>query len=150
MVGMTDLKAILNDPTREAVVGDLTKLANETVSNQSGATGIALKSAVGAAKRVNADALSKGINQLLPSIVEELNPHWDKYQNGDSQEGFGAYLAANEDEVTDSVLKIGDSFADRAPAGVGKVYSSLRGKVGKIVAPVLPEFGDVIERHAKG
>ncbi|MCQ4619188.1 hypothetical protein KBX10_08885 [Corynebacterium sp. CCUG 59401] len=147
---MSDLKAILNDPTRDAVVGDLTNLANETVSNQSGVTGMAIKGAVGAATRVDDDALRKGINQLLPNIVEELTPHWDKYQSGSDKESFGAYLAANEDEVTDSVLKIGDSFADRAPAAVGKVYSSLRGKVGKIVAPVLPEFGDIVERHAKG
>lgn len=147
---MSDLKAILNDPTRDAVVGDLTNLANETVSNQSGVTGMAIKGAVGAATRVDDDALRKGINQLLPNIVEELTPHWDKYQSGGDKDSFGAYLAANEDEVTDSVLKIGDSFADRAPAAVGKVYSSLRGKVGKIVAPVLPEFGDIVERHAKG
>ena len=35
------------------------------------------------------------------------------------------------------------------PAAAQKVYSSLRGKAGKIIAPALPEFGDIIERHAK-
>lgn len=148
MVRVTDLKSLLNDSTRSAVVADLTKLADTTISNQSGLTGMALKSAVGAAKKADADALSKGINQLMPSIVEELTPHWESYE-GSGTGSFGAHLADNEDSVTESVLKIGDSFADRAPGPVQKVYSSMRGKVGKIVAPALPEFGDIIERHAK-
>lgn len=145
---MTDLNSLLNSPTRTEVVADLTRLADTTVSNQSGLTGMALKSAIGAAKKADADALSKGINQLLPSVVEELTPHWSEYE-GSGKDSFGAYLADNEESVTESVLKIGDSFAGRAPAPVQKVYSSMRGKVGKIVAPALPEFGDIIERHAK-
>lgn len=147
IVHVTDLNSLLNAPTRTEVVADLTKLADTTIANQSGLTGMALKSALGAAKKADADALSKGINQLMPSIVEELTPHWESYEG--SGTGFGAHLADNEDSVTESVLKIGDSFADRAPAPVQKVYSSMRGKVGKIVAPALPEFGDIIERHAK-
>ena len=68
MVRVTDLKSLLNDSTRSAVVADLTTLADTTISNQSGLTGMALKSAVGAAKKADADALSKGINQLLSLI----------------------------------------------------------------------------------
>lgn len=148
IVHVTDLNSLLNASTRTEVVADLTELANRTISSQSGLTGMALKSAVGAAKKADGDALRKGVNQLIPSIVEELNPHWEAYQ-GSGEDSFGAHLADNEDSVTESVLKIGDSFADRAPAPVQKVYSSMRGKVGKIVAPALPEFGDIIERHAK-
>lgn len=148
MVRVTDLNSLLNAPTRTEVVADLTKLADTTIANQSGLTGMALKSAVGAAKKADADALTKGINQLMPSIVEELTPHWEAYE-GSGTDSFGAHLADNEDSVTESVLKIGDNFADRAPGPVQKVYSSMRGKVGKIIAPALPEFGDIIERHAK-
>lgn len=64
---MSDLKAILNDPTRDAVVGDLTNLANETVSNQSGVTGMAIKGAVGAATRVDDDALRKASTSSCPT-----------------------------------------------------------------------------------
>ena len=148
MVRVTDLNSLLNSPTRTEVVADLTELAEKTIANQSGLTGMALKSAVGAAKKADADALSKGINQLMPSIVEELKPHWEAYE-ASGKDSFGAHLADNEDSVTESVLKIGDSFADRAPAPVQKVYSSMRGKVAKIVAPALPDFGNIIERHAQ-
>lgn len=148
MVRVTDLKSLLNSPVREAVVGDLTGLADSTISNQSGLTGMALKPVVAAAKRADADALRKGIDQVLPSIVEELEPHWSAYA-GSGQDNFGRYLAEHEDSVVDSVLKVGDSYIDRAPEGVKKLYPTMRGKAGKLVAPVLPEFGEIIERHAK-
>lgn len=145
---MTELNSLLNDPTRGQVVTDLTELAEKTISNQSGLTGMALKSAIAAAKKADENALNTGINQLLPSVLEELNPHWAAYENSGA-DNFGAYLADNEEKVTESVLKIGDSFTDRAPAAAQKVYSSMRGKIGGIIAPALPEFGEIIERHTK-
>ena len=39
--------------------------------------------------------------------------------------------------------------ADKAPAAVGKVYSSMRGKIAGIVTPALPELGEVLEEHAQ-
>lgn len=145
---MTDLTSLLDSPTRGNVTDDLVALAEKTIANQSGLTGMALKSAIAAAKKADDNALHTGINQLLPSVVGELKPYWSEYE-GSEASGFGTYLADNEDKVTDSVLKIGDSFADRAPAPAQKIYSSMRGKIGGIIAPALPEFGEIIERHAK-
>ena len=146
---MTDLNSLLEGPVREKVVASLVALAEKTTDNLSGLTGMAVKSALAAAKKADADALTKGIQQVLPSIVKELNPHWATYKGDAGQNDFGAYLAAHKDEVTDSVLKIGDAFADKAPAAVGKVYSSMRGKIAGIVTPALPELGEVLEEHAQ-
>lgn len=145
---VTDLSKLLTDPTRQAVVADLAELADTTVSNQSGLTGMALKSAVAAGKRADADAIHKGINQLLPRMVEELKPYYAAYENSGDND-FGAYLASREDEVVQSFLTVGDDFAQKAPAPIQKVYSSLRGKAGKIVAPALPGFGRIVEKHAQ-
>ena len=146
---MTDLNSLLEGPVREQAVNELVALVDKTAANLSGLTGMAVKSALGAAKKADADALSKGVDQLLPSIVKELNPHWSAFKGGASENSFGAYLAAHEDEVADSVLKVGDAFADKAPGPVGKVYSSMRGKVAGIVAPALPELGQIVEKHAQ-
>lgn len=143
---MSDLNSLLKDPTRGHVTDELTTLAEKTIANQSGLTGMALKSAIAAAKKADENALPTGINQLLPQVVEELKPYWSEYK-GSGANSFGDYLADNEEKVTDSVLKIGDSFTDRAPAPAQKVYSSMRGKIGGIIAPALPEFGAIIERH---
>lgn len=143
---MTDLKRLLKDPTRGHVTDELVALAQKTIDNQSGLTGMALKSAVAAAKKVDNNAVHTGVDQLLPNVIEELEPYWSEYK-GSGADSFGGYLADNEEKVTDSVMKIGDSFSGRAPAPAQKVYSSMRGKIGGIIAPALPEFGAIIERH---
>lgn len=145
---MSDLTKLLDDTTRPTVINDLADLANRTIESQSGLTGMAIKSAVAGIKKANADAISKSVDRALPSIIESLTPYWNEY-NPETSAGFGNYLASREEDVTRDVLSLGDRFAQQGPAAVQKVYSSLRGKAGKIIAPVLPEFGEIIERHAK-
>ena len=144
---MTDLSQLLSATNRPQVVQELTSLIDATVARQSGLTGMALKSAVAAGKKADADAVSKGVNKFLPQIVEELSPYWSAYQASD-QQGFGDFLAGREDEVVKAILDAGDQQADSMPGPVKKVYSTLRGKAAKIVSPALPEFGEIVERFA--
>ena len=144
---MTDLSQLLSAANRPQVVQELTSLIDATVARQSGLTGMALKSAVAAGKKADADAVSKGVNKFLPQIVEELSPYWSAYQASD-QQGFGDFLAGREDEVVKAILDAGDQQADSMPGPVKKVYSTLRGKAAKIVGPALPEFGEIVERFA--
>ncbi|MDY5785559.1 MULTISPECIES: DUF6918 family protein [unclassified Corynebacterium] len=145
---MSDLNALLTDTTRPTVVAELTQLADRTVANQSGLTGMALKSAVGAAKKADGEAVSKGINKFLPQLVEELTPFWNDYNSAESA-GFGNFLASRETELSDRILAVGDSLSGQGPAAIQKVYSALRGKLSSIIGPTLPELGDIIERNAR-
>ena len=144
---MTDLSNLLDSANRPKVVEEISKLIDDTVANQSGLTGMALKSAVAAGKKADADAISKGVNKFLPQIVDELNPYWNAFNASDEQ-NFGQFLSAREDEVVKSMLDAGDSAVDSMPGPVKKVYSTLRGKAAKIVGPALPEFGRIVERFA--
>lgn len=144
---MTDLSQLLDAAKRPQVVQELASLVDSTVSRQSGLTGMALKSAVAAGKRADADAIAKGVNKFLPQIVEELGPHWSAYQ-ASGQQGFGEFLSGREDEVVKAMLEAGDKQVDSMPGPVKKVYSTLRGKAAKIVGPALPEFGRIVERFA--
>ena len=112
-----------------------------------GLTGMALKSALAAGKKADSDVVSKGINAVLPQIVDELSPYWSAYQASD-QQGFGEFLAGREDEVIKAMLDAGDKQVDSLPGPVQKVYSSLRGKATDIAGPALPELGDIVERFA--
>lgn len=145
---MTNLNALLEGDTRQTVVAELAELIDKTVSNQSGLTGMALKSAVAAGKKADADAIPKGVNRVLPQIAEELAPFWSGYKSSDTQ-GFGSYLVSREGEVVDAMLGAADKATSDMPSAMQKAYSTLRGKAGKIVSPALPELGDIIERHAK-
>lgn len=145
---VTDLSSLLEQPTRGAVVADLTELVDATVANQSGLTGMALKSAVAAGKRSDADAISKGIDQMLPHLRTAIEPYWTDYQSNSGSGDFGAYLADHEDDVVASILSVGDSFTVKAPAPIQAAYSSLRGRAGKIVGPALGDAGRIVEKHA--
>lgn len=57
---MSSLNDLLG-PQREAVVADLSALVENTVSNQSGISGMALKGLVSAAKKVDAQIVPKGL-----------------------------------------------------------------------------------------
>lgn len=145
---MSKLDALLEGDTRQTVVTELAELIDKTVSNQSGLTGMALKSAVAAGKKADADAIPKGVNRMLPQITEELAPFWSGYESSGTQ-GFGSYLVSREGEVVEAMLGAADKATSDMPSAIQKAYSSLRGKAGKIVSPALPELGDIIERHAK-
>lgn len=144
---MSDLSKLLESTVRPTVVSELTDLVNRTIDAQSGLTGMAIKSAISAAKKADAEVLPKNINRFLPNIIDALDPYWKDYNAADSA-GFGNYLASRSDDVTSDILALGDGLAEKGPGAVQKIYSSLRGKAGKIITPALPELGNIVEQHA--
>ncbi|OFT84252.1 hypothetical protein [Corynebacterium sp. HMSC29G08] len=145
---MTDLNNLLTEANRANVVADIARLVDNVVANQSGLTGMALKSAVAAGKKADADAIPKGVNRFLPQIVSELEPLFQDYLSAGAG-SFGAFLGTRESDVVEKILAAADGATGEMPSAVQKVYSTLRGKAGKIISPALPELGDIIERYAK-
>ena len=144
---MTSLQDLLNTK-REVVVTDLAALIDASVESSSGISGMALKGALGAAKKVNADIVQKATNKLLPEILSTLDPYWSNYQANGST-GFGAYLDANSENVVNDVLAVVDRNAEKVNnSAVQKAYSTLRSKANKLVAPHIAALGDLLERHA--
>ena len=76
---MTDLSKLLGDAVRPNLVNDLSGLVELTAGNQSGLTGMAIKSALAAGKKADADAVTKGITRFLPLLIEALQPFWERY-----------------------------------------------------------------------
>lgn len=122
-------------------------MVDNTVSEQSGITGMAIKGAVAAAKKVDADIVSKGINRALPDLLGEMESYWQEFETS-PQENFGTYLAGNDKEVADSILGVADRNADQVnnPALV-KTYNSLRSKIAKIIEPQIPELARILQKH---
>lgn len=147
---MTDLSKLLGDAVRPNLVNDLSGLVELTAGKQSGLTGMAIKSALAAGKKADAEAVPKGINRFLPQIIEALQPFWERYTSSEADgatNGFGDFLNSREGDVVESLLTAADKSTDEMPTAVQKAYSSVRGKAGKIVGPALPELGSIIERY---
>lgn len=143
---MSNLQNLLETP-RPAVVADVEQLVNTTVSSQKGITGIALKGAVATAQKLDAQIVNKGINKMLPELVEALSPQWEAFQTS-GETDFGVYLEGRQDEVADSILVVADRNAEaiNVPA-LAKAYKALRGKAAGIVKPQIPAIGNIIQKH---
>ena len=144
---MTDFSQLLTTGKREAVVADLAAFADATVAKQSGITGTAIKAAVAAARKVDANIVSKGVNRMLPDVLGDLQPHWQAYQD-EGATAFGAFLAGRSAQVVDSLMAIADRNAESITvAPLAKAYNGLRGKAAKVIEPEVPELGRILQKH---
>lgn len=144
---MVELTRVLNEDRFPTLVEDMSVLVDDAISQQSGITGMAIKGTVGAAKKVNAQIVSKGLRRILPDLVRELAPHWTEFESS-GQADFGDFLSQRSDQVTDSILKTADQHAQSLNnSTLQKAYGSMRGKGAKIIAPYVPQLGAVLQRN---
>ena len=123
---MAHLSELMSGPQRTAVISDCGELVERVVAKQSGITGMALKGAVAAAKKVDSAIITKALGRVLPDVLDAMDPHWQEFENS-SEQDFG-------------------SFLEPAPA-LSKPYNSLRGKASKFLTPAVPDFGRVLQKH---
>ena len=144
---MAHLSELMSGPQRTAVVSDCGELVEGVVAKQSGITGMALKGAVAAAKKVDAAIITKALDRVLPDVLDALDPHWQDFASNPEQD-FGSFLAPRSAEVSDSIMLVADKHAEQinSPA-LSKPYNSLRGKASKFLTPAVPDFGRVLQQH---
>ena len=144
---MAHLSELMSGPQRTAVVNDCGELVEGVVAKQSGITGMALKGAVAAAKKVDAAIITKALNHVLPDVLDALDPHWQDFASNPEQD-FGSFLESRSAEVSDAIMSVADKHAEQinSPA-LSKPYNSLRGKASKFLTPAVPDFGRVLQKH---
>ncbi|MDO5032184.1 hypothetical protein [Corynebacterium sp.] len=144
---MSSLSQLLEPTRRPAVVADLRVAAEQAVSSQSGITGMALKGAVAAATKIDAEIIAKALHRMLPEILNELESYWQEFEATEPTD-FGAFLAGRGTEVTESLMKVADRNAEQVNnAALSKTYSTLRGKASKVVEPQIPKLGRILQKH---
>ncbi|BAU94269.1 hypothetical protein N24_0007 [Corynebacterium suranareeae] len=147
---MTSLKDLLVSTNFDAAVKDMSAFIEETVSKQSGITGIALKGAMAAATKVDSDIVTKGSRRLLPEMADSLDGLWQDYKANGGATDFGAHLEANSSSALDAILNVADRNANNINVpGLDKVYKGVRGKAAKVIEQELPKIGQLIEKHAQ-
>lgn len=147
MVSMSNLSQLLEPQVRPALINELSEFIQQTVSEQSGISGMAIKGAVSTATRVNADIIPKGINQILPDMLGDLEPRWTEFEKAGAAD-FGAFLNKDSAQVADAVMSTADRHAERINvAPLAKAYKSLRNKGAKIVEGKVPELGRILQSH---
>jgi hypothetical protein len=88
------------------------------------------------------------LNDLLPQIVDKLEPFWADFNASGGSE-FGDYLAKHGEEVSQALLSVTDAIAaiSKRPVIV-KAYNTVRGGAAKHVEVALPRLGSLVLKYA--
>jgi uncharacterized protein DUF6918 len=145
------LKASLLDSDRRGqVVTDLVDFVDREVAGKSGLSGGFIKTGYAAVKKVRPGIIRHAVDSMLDEFTAALEPYWSAYRAQPTPGGFGAYLAARPQEVSQALLAVTDRRAERSSRGsVTSVYQRLRPKGQDNVIDALPRLGDLVERHAR-
>jgi hypothetical protein len=152
------LKAGLLDADRRGgVVTDLQALVDQEVAGKSGLSGGLVKAGYAAVKKVKPGIIRGAIDSLLEDFVAALEPYWAAYLAADRAavpgqpaSGFGAFLAARPQEVSQALLAVTDRRVERSSrAAITSVYAKMRPRGQENVIEALPRLGDLVERHAR-
>lgn len=142
---MSFTEQILEPSRRPQVVAAIAGVIESTVEQQSGLSGMAIKTAFNSAKKAKPGAVEKATDKMLPELADALAPFWE----AKGTQNFGAYLGANSSVAADKLLAVADANAAKAdnPA-MQKMYQGLRGKAKGIVEQALPKLGAAIAPFA--
>ena len=109
---MAHLSELMSAPQRTAVISDCGELVEGVVAKQSGITGMALKGALAAAKKVDSAIVTKALGRVLPDVLDILDPHWQEFANSTEQD-FGSFLEPRSGEVSDAIMSVADKHAEQ-------------------------------------
>ncbi|RMI30901.1 DUF6918 family protein [Nocardia stercoris] len=142
-------ESLLDDTKRAAFLSDAQEVLEAEVSDKGGASGLALKGGLAAAKKVSPTIISEALASFSPKFLEQLQPYWTEFQASGSG-SFADLLVSKSDEVAESLLAITDARAESSsrPA-LKKAYSALRSSAKKHVEEALPRVGDLVQKHAQ-
>ncbi len=143
------LREILLAPgTAPKVLDDCQTLIDQEVADKSGVSGAAIKLAYKTATSFAPGYFRKTLEDMLPQIVDKLEPYWADFSTSGSSE-FGDYLHKRGQEVTEDLLSLTDEIAavSKRPVII-KAYRAVRGSASKNVQAALPRVGDLVMKYA--
>ncbi len=139
---------LLAPETRPQVIDDCLELIDQEVANSSGVSGTAVKVAYKTVSAVASGYLRKTIKNLLPELVQQLQPYWTEFTTSGGAD-FGDFLAKRGDEVSESLLTVSDDHAARSDRPVViKTYQTVRNSAGKHIVAALPQVGTLVQKYA--
>lgn len=137
---MTTLAEILLAPERRGrIAASIAGWIERHVQDGEGLKGFAMKAGLSALKTVRPDALSRGVDRLMPDFVAGLEPLWARSRQA-GEADFGEYLAAHSKEGARAIMAALDARA-AASASYGKLrpaYQRLRSTIEGELRATLP------------
>ena len=144
---MASLSEVLADPAkRKRVVDDGVAMIEAEVSDKSGLSGIAIKTAFAMVQKVKPGFVGGTLNHLLDDFAKKVDPFWlDCQAQKADPRGF---FSKNGASVADALLSITDGRARNASGPIRNTYDKLRPEASKHVVSAMPRLADLLRKHA--
>ncbi|MCB9758613.1 MAG: hypothetical protein H6739_02110 [Alphaproteobacteria bacterium] len=145
---MGALSDLLKDPAkRRAIVTDGVGVIEAEVGDKRGMTGVAVKAAYGAVKKVKPGFVPSALDHLMPAFADQIDPFYDDYKakgGGDLR----AYFVKNGDAIANALLSITDGRAQKADNRVvRKAYEKLRPQGVQHTVAAMPRLAGLVSKH---
>ena len=144
---MSDLKSLVcEEPTRGQLVDDCVRLVDQEVSMQRGVSGLAIKGAYKAVKKLKPGFVRAAVDGLLDGWLEKMEPFyksWDK-----DEKSFETHLTPQSHAVADALLEVTDRRAEISKyKSAAKMYSKLRPSAQSHVSKAVPKLAQLVEKR---
>jgi hypothetical protein len=142
---------LLVDGAKERLTADCQALIDQELNAKSGVSAAALKVAYKVVTTFAPGYYQTILGNLLPSLLEQLQPFWADFHAAGGAGAFGDYLVSRNanGEVAEALLSVTDRLAKGSQrAVIVKSYNTVRGGAGKHIEAALPNVGALVEKYA--
>ena len=147
---MPTLKSqVLTPDYADKFITECADLIESHVHNRSGFKGIAYRTALGAAKKVKPDILKRSAGNLMPDMLEALEPLYQQFkQSADSD--FSAFITKHREQAAEAVLSVTDNKAAHAENKTLRAgYKKLRGGAHDEIIALVPDLASLAAQYTK-
>jgi hypothetical protein len=135
------------EPTRATLVAACARLVDDEVRGKSGLSGVAIKGAYAAVKKIKPGFVEGVIDALYDEWVGKMEGHFARWRAG-GQGGFAGFVAARAEDVAEDLLAVTDQRAKTTKhRAAASFYDKLRPAAKKNVAAAVPKLGALMEPH---
>ena len=144
---MPTLTEVLADPNRRRrVVDDGVGVIEAEVSDKSGLSGMAIKTAFAMVSRLKPGFIGGALNHLMDDFAEKIDPFWIDCQSKGAD--ARTYFVQHGPRVAEALLQITDARAKGASGPVRSAYDKLRPEGQKHVIAAMPRLAELVRKHA--
>lgn len=138
---------LLNPTKKDLLVDDCCTMIEKQIASKSGLGGMALKTAFAALKGVKPGYIPYVVEQLLPQCFTAIDPIWSEgVEKGDPVD----YLVESRSRAADALLSVTDQRVQKSTRSVVRgTYDKFRGSAKQYVEDAVPDFAQVIGKHAQ-
>jgi len=144
---MAKLSSLLDDARRGALIADVVAVVERHAEQRKGLRGVTLRAGLAWVRGKLPDAIPRTVTQLLPELVEALQPLHEQSQARNGAD-FARYLKQDPAVVGETLMSIADARVQRSSnAALKAFYARFRSTAEHEAEGLVPALADALAKH---